>query len=175
MKIKFLLPIVFVSLILFYFLYKLAKEDEKVKGKVIKRALGYTVSSNLGLVVPASLFIEDSTKSKDDSIFSPVYVLVFDTSLSLLDSTFFPDVLVIHPKGKYLMMSWLSNNSFIPIDAKKAYQKDKILDEEGVVNNTVEFSNPPIKSTFFYKNKVVFNTYGPLKKWGDSIIVTLPN
>ena len=97
-------------------------------------------------------------------------MLVFDKKLDFKNRQLGPDVLVIYPESKRLTMPNISHEVFIKIDAKSAHQVVEHVDDVGVVNNTVLYADPPIKQAIFYDKKVVFNTYGPLKHFGDSVI-----
>lgn len=154
-------------------LYFYCKPDEET-GKTVHRAKGYSIVSNKGIAIPASLYAGDTMKLNEKSAVNATYILVLDTCLDFKNEHIMPEVLVIYPESKFLAQSSLCSESFTRINDTSSHQRYKILDEVGIVNNTVLYSNPPIKYANFYNKKLVFNTYGTLKQFGDSIIISLP-
>lgn len=171
MKLKIILLIlILVGAIGLYFYCKQVEET----GKTVHRAKEYSIVSDKGIAIPASFYVGDTMQLNEKSAINATYILVFDTSLNSKKEHTMPEVLVIYPESKFLAQSSLCSESFTRINDTLSHQRYKVLDEVGIVNNTALYSDPPIKYATFYNKKLVFNTYGTLKQFGDRIIVSLP-
>lgn len=171
MKLKIIISLLILTLTVGLYFYCKPVEET---GKTVHRAKGYSIVSDKGIAIPASLYVGDTMKLNEKSVANSTYILVLDSSLNSTKEHMMLEVLVIYPESKFLAQSSLCSESFTRINDTSSYQRYKILDEVGIVNNTALYSDPPIKYANFYNKKLVFNTYGTLKQFGDSIIVSLP-
>jgi hypothetical protein len=139
-------------------------------GKIICKATDYKIYSNSGKIIPADLYIESRRKNKVNSYDILSYLVVFGDSIGFR-SQGEPDVLIIYPNEKILAEPNLYRGSFTRVDDNCLWQPSKNVESRDIVNNKALYSDPPIKFSGFDGRKIVFNTYGPLRQYGDSITI----
>jgi hypothetical protein len=83
------------------------------------------------------------------------------------------NVFVINPDFKLIGLPEGGGSSFTGLGNSILYQHTQRADViTSLVNNVTYFDDPYIKYANFYNHKVVFNSFGRLKQYGDSIIIT---
>lgn len=128
----------------------------------------YKIISNTGARIPAKLYLRTKRMKKE-------IIICFDDTLVSNELNISGD----EKLDKYLVIA--SDLKIIGlVDHTTSFiVKDKCIcqtEEEAdyftsMINNYSFYKNPPIKEATFSDKKIVFNTYGILKKYGDSIIV----
>lgn len=136
----------------------------------------YKIVSNTGKTVPAKLYsrtVNSKVNGKEQAV--DELILCFNDSLVSNELNVIGDekvykYLVIVPDLKIIGLV----NKMKALEEKDGYicQSDDEADNfTSMINNRTFFSNPPIKEADFTKGKVTFNSYGVLKKFGNSIII----
>lgn len=140
----------------------------------------YNIVSNKGKLIPAKLYsrnVKSIIDGKEEAV--DELILCFNDTLIAEKLNVSGDeklykYLVIVPD---LKMIGLVNHM------KSLKEKDKYIcqtnDEAdnftSMINNRTFYSNPPIKEARFTNKKIIFNTYGILKQFGDSIVIEIGN
>lgn len=140
----------------------------------------YSIVSNRGLSIPAKLFSRNvKSKLNDKEEVINEFILCFNDTLISDVSNISGDeklykYLVIVPDLKIIGLV----NSMNSLKEKDNYicQVDAEADNfTSMINNNTFFSNPPIKEASFTNKKIIFNTYGVLKIFGESIVIDTGN
>ena len=154
--------------ILFLFLIKCPKK--------LRELANYKVTSNTGSVVPAKLysrFVQSTVNGKNKRI--KELILSFDDNIVSDKANISGDkklykYLLIIPEFK--MIGLVDHaGSLVEKEHYLCQYDDKANNFTSIINNKFFFAAPPVTKADFKNSVVVFNTYGILKKFGDSIIV----
>ncbi|UWY30148.1 hypothetical protein N4T20_09445 [Flavobacterium sp. TR2] len=140
----------------------------------------YNIVSNTGTIIPAKLYsrIVKSNIDGNEKIINE-FILCFNDALISNKLNVSGDeklykYLVIVPDLKVIGLV----NHAKSLKEKDIYicqTDDKADSFTSMINNRTFYSNPPIKEASFTREKIVFNTYGILKQFGDSIIIEIGN
>lgn len=173
MKYKFtiitisLLIIAFISYILFFRCSRKLPEFSN-----------YTIVSNRGAVIPAKLYLRNK-KSMVNGNEKKIEEFILSFSDSLINN----DLNLSGDDKLYKFLVVVPNQKIIGLvnDMNALTEKDKCICQANddadsftsIINNRTFFNKPPITNASFTNKKVVFNTYGILKQFGESIIVEI--
>ena len=136
-------------------------------GRLLFKASDYEMYSSAGKNIKGFLYFRNIKYVNDE--YSKQIVIIFDKSIGV-EKDF--DVLVLVPKYKFIGVPEFGSSAFKYASAGYVYQTTKKADFLiSADNNTVDFDDPPIKFARFSADKIVFNCYGKLKQFGDSIII----
>lgn len=136
----------------------------------------YVIVSNTGQSIPAKLYARTvETKSNNQLLLVREFFLAFSDSL-VLDSQ---NVLGEHHVPKFLVLVPYYKMIGIPDHMHDLKERDGYICQSSdkadyfapIVNNHALFKNPPITEVQFTERKISFNTFGILKKFGQSIII----
>jgi hypothetical protein len=140
----------------------------------------YNIVSNTGVLIPAKLYsrIVKSSIDGEEKVINEFILCFNDTlisdKLNVSGDEKLYKYLVIIPDLKII---GLVNHT------KSLKEKDSYVCQTGdeadgftsMINNRTFYSNPPIKEASFTSKKIIFNSYGILKQFGDSIIIEADN
>lgn len=163
-----LISVLAITIILYMFLMKCHRKLPELSD--------YKIVSNTGQTVPAKLYsrtVNSKVNGKEQAVYE--LILCFNDSIVSNELNISGDekvykYLVIVPDLKMIGLV----NKMKSLEEKDGYvcQSDDEADNfTSMINNRTFFSNPPIKEASFNGNKIVFNSYGVLKQFGDTIIV----
>lgn len=162
--------IVVISLVVIILgIFKLSQETEITLPKLND----YKIVSNTGTPIPAILY-SSKVKYTENSNVNKI-IVCFDDSL-LTDSN---NLLKDHKLYKYLvvvpqlkMIGYPEKIKTFRLEEENLIQTGHDADQfTSVVGNFTFFTDPPIKKASYNEDRIVFNTYGILKQYGDSIII----
>lgn len=171
MKNKFtiiIISLLIISFLIYMFLFRCHRKLPEVSN--------YNIVSNTGMTIPAKLYsrtVKAMIDGKEENI--DEFILCFNDTLISNQLNVSGDnklykFLVIIPNQKIIGLI----NGMDALNEKETYvcqENDEADNFTSIINNRTFFSNPPIKEASFTDNKVIFNTYGVLKQFGESIII----
>lgn len=138
----------------------------------------YKIVSDLGKKIPAKLYTRNiNYKINGRQHNLKEIIICFDDSIITNDSKYInkeilSKFLIVIPDKK--MIGLVNDPSSFKMKSNCICQTDEIADTfTSIINNHSYFSNPPIKKAVFTKNKIIFNSYGILKKYGENIIIEI--
>ncbi|TDO67872.1 hypothetical protein EV143_1255 [Flavobacterium chryseum] len=140
----------------------------------------YTIFSNTGMAMPAKLYsrtVKSVIDGKEENI--DEFILCFNDTLiaNHLNASGDDKVykfLVIIPNKKIIGL--VNNmNALKDKETHVCQENDDADNFTSIINNHTFFSNPPIKEATFTDKKIIFNTYGVLKQYGETAIIEFGN
>ena len=137
----------------------------------------FKIFSETGMPIPAKLYkreVESKINGKTLTI-KEIIVCFDDVIIDNVSNTSnkqkVSKFIVVIPDLK--MIGLINKPDSFEIKDDHLCQTDKIADTfTSMINNNVFFSKPPINEAQFSKDRIVFNTYGVLKKFGNKIIIS---
>lgn len=136
----------------------------------------YRIVSDIGKPIPAKLYRRTITAKLDgiEKDINEIIICFNDTlvnnKLNISNKQRLSKFLVVIPDLK--MIGLLNNPDSFSIKKHCICQKDKIADTfTSMINNHTFYNDPPIKKADFVDGKIVFNSYGVLKQFGNSIVI----
>jgi hypothetical protein len=155
-----LVALFLIAIVIFFTIGRILQVDNNVK-----------IYGAAGNIIPSKVYARQRLIKNSKGELEEISELIVFFDEEFVDSKTL-DVLVIVPKFKQIGIPQGDRNAFTRISNKIIYQKDRNVDNfTSVVNNFTYFEDPPIKYANFYNDRVVFNSYGNLKQFGDSIII----
>jgi hypothetical protein len=149
---------------------------------VMSLAPGYTISGSSGKKIPADIFIKTVTDDEDEKGSSrevDELIISFDDSLvenqpeDSKDEKLYKYIIIV-PSEKLMGLSG-DQNGFYILGEKLIQTHELATTFKPMVGNTAYYTNPPVKFATYVNNKVVFNSFGPLSRYGDSIVIEKNN
>lgn len=173
MKYKFTiigLSIFIIAFLIYIFCFKCHRK--------LPELCNYTIVSNTGATIPAKLYlrnVKSILSGKEQNI--EEFILCFSDTiisnpLNISGDDKLYKFLVIVPNQKIIGLV----NHMNDLKEKDKYicqASDEADTFTSIINNNTFFSNPPITRASFSNKKVVFNTYGVLKQFGESISIEI--
>lgn len=170
MKYKILIIITIIAIIgIFYLFFVICTKHPEIKT--------YSVLSDNGTQIPAKLYSREVISIMDGNEVSlKEIILCFDDSLvhnklnAKGDEKLYK-FLVIIPQYKTIGLI----NNINSIKVREGYlcqSSDDANKFTSIIDNRTFYKNPPIKEAQFEDKRVIFNTYGILREFGNSIIIS---
>ncbi|NRF39336.1 hypothetical protein [Pedobacter foliorum] len=140
----------------------------------------YSIVSNTGALIPAKLYsrvVKRTTDGKEEII--DELILCFNDTLISDKQNVSGDeklykYLVLIPDLKIIGL--VNHINSLKEKDKYIWQTDDEADSfTSMINNRTFYSNPPIKAASFSNKKIIFNTYGILKRFGNSLVIETDN
>lgn len=175
MKFKFTIIIVSILILSVLFYMYAVKCYRK-----LPEVSNYSIVSNTGALIPAKLYsrVVKSTIDGKEEIVEEL-ILCFNDTLILDKQNVSGDeklykYLVIIPDLK--LIGLVNHIGSLKEKDKYICQTDDKADSfTSMINNRAFYDTPPIKEVSFTNKKIIFNTYGILKQFGDSIFIETDN
>lgn len=167
-----IIPIALVSGILMYVILWVSWFS-KDKGIDVEIARDCRLYSNTGKMLPAKVLeVACATSDSGHNYEQHNYLIVFDDSLdfgTIEERTYSPDVLYAFPH-RDLGESELGRETIRMVDNDHCHLIITNPGGKSVKFYPALYNNPPIKFVKFDSSSISFNTYGPLKQFGDTIV-----